>query len=181
MPTGKYPRPKETETVSRYPSLDLFELRGIENGTQGTLDWKNDKETVVSAEFTLEPNLLTLTYTANSKTLTLPVNIIRVRTGFGFKRQFQCPDCNNKCRKLYLIHNTFLCRPCAGLTYQSQRESKVLRLLHRADKLRATIGGDKIQRPKYMRWRTFERIISEIEKIEGQAIEEYRRQKKTKK
>jgi hypothetical protein len=58
-----------------------------------------------------------------------------------------------------------------GLGYRSQRETPRDRLITRAfklkDRLKGKAGiGDYIPKPKWMRWRTYEREIARIEKAE---------------
>jgi hypothetical protein len=75
--------------------------------------------------------------------------------------------------KLYLPNGafTFASRQAYGLAYECQREQSHERALRRAFKLRAKLGangaiGDYIPKPKWMRWTTFERAMTKIEKME---------------
>lgn len=66
----------------------------------------------------------------------------------------------------------FACRHCYDLAYPSQREAEFQRYQRRADKIRERLGwqvgfdsgwGPK---PKGMHWRTFERLVAELEDFE---------------
>jgi hypothetical protein len=75
--------------------------------------------------------------------------------------------------KLYLPNGafTFASRQAYRLAYACQREPTHDRALRRAFKLRAKLGadggiGDYILKPKWMRWRTYERAMARIDKVE---------------
>jgi hypothetical protein len=70
----------------------------------------------------------------------------------------------------------FACRHCYQLAYASAREDTGDRAARRADSLRARLGweagilngsGDK---PKWMRWRTFERLAAEHDQFAGRSM-----------
>ena len=70
----------------------------------------------------------------------------------------------------------FACRHCYRLAYPSQRESPDHRALRRADRIRARLGwepgilnGDGCK-PKWMRWRTFQRLSAEHEAYVGASL-----------
>jgi hypothetical protein len=71
-----------------------------------------------------------------------------------------------------------MCRICARLTYSTQRERARDRHLRAANRLRRSLGGEPgVQsefgpRPKGMHWRTYDRIIDEIERREALALAE---------
>jgi hypothetical protein len=91
---------------------------------------------------------------------------------FGGRRWwFVCPRTGRRAAKLYLPNGafTFASRQAYGLAYACQREPAHERALRRAFKLRGKLGaeggvGDYIPKPKWMRWRTFERALAKIDK-----------------
>jgi hypothetical protein len=94
---------------------------------------------------------------------------------FGGRRWwFVCPRTGRRAAKLYLPNGafTFASRQAYRLAYRSQREAPHDRALRRAFKLRGELGGDGgigdyISKPKWMRWRTFDRAMARIERAEG--------------
>ena len=83
----------------------------------------------------------------------------------GQRAWFLCPaaGCGRRVAVLY-GGDIFACRHCYRLAYPSQRETADDRALRRADRIRARLGwepgilnGDG-SKPKWMRWRTFQRL-----------------------
>jgi hypothetical protein len=93
---------------------------------------------------------------------------------FGGRRWwFICPQTGVRAAKLYLPDGafTFASRRAYRLAYPCQREPAHERALRRAFKLRGKLGaeggiGDYVRKPKWMRWRTFERMMARIDKAE---------------
>jgi hypothetical protein len=86
---------------------------------------------------------------------------------FGGERPwFICPGagCGRRVAKLYGPGKYFLCRHCYDLTYQSQRENRIYRALHRAQGIRRQLGGSANMmepfpgKPKGMHRSTYERL-----------------------
>lgn len=85
---------------------------------------------------------------------------------FGGRRWwFLCPLTNRRVSKLYLPQRAskFAAREAYRIAYRCQRESPRDRALSRAFKARLRLGsgdgiGDYILKPKWMRWRTFDRL-----------------------
>jgi hypothetical protein len=71
----------------------------------------------------------------------------------------------------------FACRHCYRLAYPSAREDLCDRAARRADRLRARLGWEpgilkgNGGKPKWMRWRTFERLAAEHDKFVGRSIQ----------
>ena len=94
---------------------------------------------------------------------------------FGGRRWwFVWPRTAERVSKLHLPNGTytFASRRAYRLGYPSQRESPRDRSITRAFKLRDRLSGeggigDYIPKPKWMRWRTYEREIARIGAAEG--------------
>jgi hypothetical protein len=94
----------------------------------------------------------------------------------GWRAWFCCPGCRQACRVLYGT-NSLRCRKCRGLKYQSQYESSAFRGLDRARKIRRRLGGREPfdgplpPKPRYMRWRTYQRLERLVLQLESMGWE----------
>jgi hypothetical protein len=95
-----------------------------------------------------------------------PVSLGWTACNFGGVRPwFICPGagCARRVAVLYGPGKYFLCRHCYDLVYESQRDNKMYRALHRAQDIRRRLGGSANmmvpfpEKPKGMHWRTYER------------------------
>ena len=95
-----------------------------------------------------------------------PVLLDWTECNLGGKRPwFLCPGCGRRVAILY-VDSLFQCRQCLRLTYQSQREGHLDRLLRRKDKIRKKLGwqdGMEYRKPKGMHRKTYLRLIEEYE------------------
>lgn len=87
----------------------------------------------------------------------------------GERRWFSCParGCGRRVALLY-GGRIFACRHCYGLAYPSQNQPAYLRHTNRANEIRRKLGWDNDEaewmgrKPKGMHWRTFERLVDEL-------------------
>jgi hypothetical protein len=102
---------------------------------------------------------------------------------FGGQRPwFICPGagCGRRVAILYGPGKYFLCRHCYDLSYQSQRDNKMYRALHRAQDIRRRLGGSANmlepfpERPKGMHHDTYMRLFWEHHKAEMERLAEMR-------
>jgi hypothetical protein len=107
-----------------------------------------------------------------------PVRIERTPCNLGGSRHwFICPvvGCGRRVATLY-GGGIFACRRCHQLTYSSSREDAGDRSTRRADRLRARLGWEpgilngEGGKPKWMRWRTFERLAAEHDAFVGASL-----------
>ncbi len=90
----------------------------------------------------------------------------------GERVWFLCParGCRRRVALLY-GGEIFACRHCHNLAYPSQREHGFQRMQRRADTIRCKLGwehGDDFgAKPKGMHWRTFNRLVAELDNFEG--------------
>jgi len=87
----------------------------------------------------------------------------------GHRTWFLCPQCWRRVAALYRAGKYFWCRHCHGLTYASQKKSRMDRLCKKASKIRMRMGGDGNlldcfpDKPKNMHWKTYCRLRRESE------------------
>jgi len=135
----------------------------LEGGTYGIRFWVHEK----SCE---------LDYQKDGESYRYPVYLSRTRCFLGGERiWFRCPadGCGRRVAKLYLGSRYFACRRCYRLTYQSQCYSPRDRALTQAGKIRRSLGGSEgiawpfPDKPKRMRWRTYERLKERCDRYEA--------------
>lgn len=86
----------------------------------------------------------------------------------GWATMFICPVCGSTRQHLYLQHNRFICRKCAGLTYKVQREREVDRAFRRWDKASDQLGGVSwegtcgLRRPKGMHQKRYDDLCERL-------------------
>lgn len=79
----------------------------------------------------------------------------------GTRPWFLCPDCDRRMQVLYLMRGHWMCWRCTRLSYGSQVEKPLYRLMRRAKKLRRRLGGPESLflpfpwKPERMRWQTY--------------------------
>ncbi len=132
-----------------------------------------DRETVASIQMLAEQDRVILIYRHRSggeewKDEQYPVRIVRTPCNLGGSRSwFICPalGCGRRVAILY-GGDIFACRHCYRLAYASAREDTGDRAARCADRLRARLGWEpgilngEGGKPKWMRWRTFERLAA---------------------
>lgn len=109
-----------------------------------------------------------------------PVRIERTSCNLGGSRAwFVCPGsgCGRRVAILYDDGRMYGCRQCCNLAYASTRENAGFRAMRQAERIRARLGwphgilnatGEK---PKWMRWTTFTRLVLRHHQLGFIAIE----------
>lgn len=96
--------------------------------------------------------------------VTVPIRRVRWRFG-GQRRYWTCPNCWRHCEVVVMASRGryWGCRQCLRLRYRSQALAPADRLERRAAKLYAKAGleddAGMIYKHKWMRWRTFNRLM----------------------
>lgn len=82
----------------------------------------------------------------------------------GMRPWWICPSCGRRVAILYGPGKLYACRHCCQLVYSCQREADDDRAMRKADTIRRRLGwrvgiaNPKGAKPKWMHWRTFERL-----------------------
>jgi hypothetical protein len=185
--SGNHWRCGAKSTTDGYRTLDVRRLareRMLRPGYTGGWHWTRDGETVASIQMRAEWDRVVLIYRHRSgagewKDEQYPVRVVRTPCNLGGERPwFVCPalGCGRRVAILY-GGGIFACRHCYQLAYPSAREDISDRAARRADRLRARLdwkpgilngAGTK---PKWMRWRTFERLAAEHDQLVGRSMQ----------
>ena len=80
---------------------------------------------------------------------------------------FLCPDCSKRSRYLYSVPRGLMCSLCAGLYYEAspQRAARGF-MIARHLRARHDIGRDNVK-PKWMHYKTYNRLITRLNTLEG--------------
>ena len=96
----------------------------------------------------------------------------------NYRYWWLCPNCSKRVSVLYCA-GTYVCRHCIGANYGSQLQQPIDRLFSRADTIRQRLGwqsgiahGNQ-GRPKGMHSKTFDRLVTEHDKLVKQIIGGY--------
>lgn len=159
-------------------SLDVNRLqRGgcLVEGWSGNWQWSRGGQPAGSIVIQTHGGHLVLSYRSRSggewEDVKETVRLVPIPCRYGGTRMyFECPGvvggsaCARRVAKLYASGGYFLCRHCYRLAYYSQSEDRWDRLMRRANKIRARLGGAPgtatpfPARPKGMWHRTYERL-----------------------
>jgi len=174
--------------MSKWKTNDLLRLDvawlnkqgSLSPGRAGNITWTrgHGRKSFISFESTRDALRLMFNVSVNGgerEDVRQTIALERTPCRFGGERPwFTCPDCGRRVGVLY-GHRRFLCRHCHALAYDSQCEERHDRLLRRANKIRARLGGEPglyaiIMKPKRMRWTTFERMKAEARRLEMECL-----------
>jgi hypothetical protein len=139
-------------------------------GSWGDWQWSVHGRVIASIGVRAKVDRVILTYRhgrdGDGKDEEYPVLITRTVCNLGGTRAwFICPTAGCLRRVALLYGGTiFACRHCYQLVYASSREDAGDRARRRADRIRARLGwksgilNGAGLKPKWMRWRTFQRL-----------------------
>lgn len=176
-------RPGWKSNTRDYLRLDIRYLarRGfLSPGSASSLSWSFGGESRSTIDVRAQPGSVVLNYRVRPcggewTPVQEIVDIIQVPCRYGGTRPMGlCPGCGRRVLVLY-GRRYFRCRACHGLAYSSQSEMERDRMMNRAHKLRERLGGEPgmgswTQKPKWMRWATYERMVDEIHALEEGSI-----------
>ncbi len=174
----------KSTTESKY-ALDirfLKKMNFLRPGIVGTLTWSRKGKQVGAISFKTKSDYIILDYKFRERgndweDVKQTVTFDRTPCHYGGCRTwFLCPRCEKRVALLYLSSKFFLCRHCYDLTYTSQQENEVARLMSKAQKIRKKIGADPnlsipiLFKPKYMHQKTFDRLRMQADEANYQSM-----------
>lgn len=162
-------------------SVSFMKKQGWFNGTSGTgsMNWSKGGEKIASIGYSVLADRVMLDYRVNGKPVKETVWLNKTPCNYGGSRiWFQCPHCGKRSGVLYLAGELFVCRKCSGLHYASQSENEYDRAARAARKVRKRLDGDEylelpiVRKPKWMHWKTFDRLRQKDEALTDKVNEE---------
>lgn len=188
--SGDWYRFDKKTTTAECHSVDvcyLYRHDLLRNGHRFSLRWsRGEKQTaaISGAVCGSHPNRVVFLYRYRPpdgewEDVQEPVELAWTPCNFGGERPwFLCPgmDCGRRVAVLYGPGRYFLCRHCYDLRYESQRESKIYRALHRAQGIRKKLGGSANMtvpfpgKPKGMHHKIYDRLWREHHEAEMEQL-----------
>lgn len=154
--------------------LDIRWMRAkgwLRPGTSGSIQWNRWGESIGSISYSAHESGLFTTWTilsgddSGSKvSISIPIRGRPCRFG-GERLYWGCPSCGRTCEVLVLANTARFwgCRRCLRTRYHSQGLQPADRMQQRADAIYDRLGGaddrDLVHKPKWMRWKTFNRLM----------------------
>lgn len=177
--SGWYERRNVKPTVEAGRSLDVrdWQRRGLlKPGLRFIVEWGQQGDLTLGIAVRMDEHHVVLAYRylngdGSLTTVEYPVALDWTPQTFSGRRVwFRCPTegCGRRVAILHLGGFRFACRHCQGLVYSSQRETAIDRNLRRARKIMRQLGGrgpatgSYPKKPKGMRWRTYHRLIFDV-------------------
>lgn len=166
-------------TTDSFRNLDVRRLAragALRPGFSGGWQWLREGEVIASIQIRSEQYQIILCYRYRSggenwQDAEYPVRIERTACHLGGTRPwFLCPasSCGRRVAILF-GGGIFACRHCHELAYPSTREDSGDRAARCADHIRARLGwepgilNDEGEKPKWMRWQTFDHLTAKHE------------------
>lgn len=113
-------------------------------------------------------------YTHKSKPYRYSIQLTKTSCHYGsYRYWWLCPKCSQRVSVLYCA-GLYVCRTCIGANYGSQLQQPIDRLFSRIADIRARLGWQQGvihglgARPRYMHSKTFDRLVSEHDRLSAQ-------------
>ena len=141
---------KETCEAQHWLDVRFMRKQGwLFNGAMGSLSWRCRGEPSGNIGYRVANGFLVLTYkhqrhrSAEWEPGEQYIPILSMACHYGGKRYWwQCLRCGRRVAVLYGAGKYFLCRHCHNLSYSSQHESKMDRLIRKSNKNKVRLGGE---------------------------------------
>jgi hypothetical protein len=181
MPKGfHYGRTQTRAYTGEYHRISASIFKNLISVPLGTYSLRTEYLSDEHNKFALKENengIRYLTFTINEKPHRIALKYDN--RSASNKLYITCPYCHKQRQSLYAIKNAYACRQCIGLHYACQSERPQERLMRRIRKLRKELWGydwpdvnnmfKKVlcwPKPKFMRWKTFEKKRNKIIELE---------------
>lgn len=115
-----------------------------------------------------------VSYTHRSKPYKYSIQLSKTSCHYGGHRYWwHCPKCYQRTSILYCA-GLYVCRHCIGANYGSQLQQPIDRAFSRLNTLRTKLGWQRGAihgigaRPRYMHSKTFDRLVSEHDRLSAE-------------
>lgn len=183
--SGRWFRSRERLTTEDLHQIDIRQMKRqgvLYPNYPGTFSWTEDDSSSESINYEMHRGRLKMKYFVrcdsqqNHYIEEIEFDSTSCHLG-GERYWFLCPCCKTRVTTLYRLHNVYRCRHCHNLSYRSQSESELDRLIRKSRKLRSRLGCSERLfipisiRPKGMHNSTFEWLSREEREATLAALE----------
>src|SRR5699024_1910944 len=109
-------RPKQTVEGTKY--ISISDIKNLGAGNTYTLSWNDE-----SINIDRHPDNAVIRYIFNDERISSYVGIDTTKVGYGIRSWLNCPACERRTAKIYLVKGLFACRHCHDLTYMTCQAS----------------------------------------------------------
>ena len=179
--SGRWSMGLSKATTDDHDDIDIrwMNKRGLlEPGKQGSLSWSRVGGNTGSVSYRVERDRMILSYKHLSRyrrweEVTQTIQFTQTPCNFGgYRKWFRCPNCDRRVAIICGAGTSSPPRQCYDLTYTTRKGKAYYRLLEKADNIRERLGkdsGEISQKPKGMHFKTYYRLLDELEAIENRA------------
>jgi len=165
----------------RFDVRRLRKSRPLLPGTAGVWTWTRDGDATGQMQYRIEHTSIEFRYRvtedeSEGEDVCIVVPLRSRRCRFGGSRAYMLCPCCFKAREVIVMTTSgrqWGCRTCLRLRYQSQRLAPADRMQRRADTLYDRAGTDygegMVLKRKWMRWRTFNRLMDRANNLSSAA------------
>ncbi|RVP93314.1 hypothetical protein CN069_33885, partial [Sinorhizobium meliloti] len=106
-------------TVEETKHIYIQKVKNIPKNIAVTYSWGDDNQISIVSK----GDYIALVYSIKGELITTEVNLDSTNVGYGKRLWFNCPMCEERTARLYLVGKYFSCRKCHNLTYLTCQES----------------------------------------------------------
>jgi len=169
------------DTVEKCKRIDIRYLKRhglLKNGISSGLSWTCKGKPVGNIGFKVFNEVIKLSFQFRKgigewQKIEQEIHFDQTTCNYGGSRKwFKCPDCKRRVSVLCSNGPRFLCRHCCDLTYLSQNERGIDRIISKKHKLGKRIfetyeSGRGFWKKKGMHWKTYEKLLVEYKRLDG--------------
>ena len=180
--SGNWYRGSSRVTTEEVKRIDIRYLnkQGLLNPNRtGKLSWNIGGEPSGNINYTMYEDTMTLNFKwqrygcEDWQSVKQTICFDRTPCNYGGERKwFLCPHCHTRVAVLYGADVEFSCRHCYRLSYSSQGEDYMDRMMRKSNKISAKLLEDEngyFDKPKGMHWRTYNNLILDFQSADNQA------------
>jgi hypothetical protein len=136
----------------------------LKAGASGSFKWKVNGEQIGAISFHTSQTSIVLSYLIDqSESVKQAIRLDETACNLGgYRKWFCCQKCSRRCEVLYYRYSRFHCRTCQNLTYETQSQSKLDRMIRRYHKLQDKMfDEDSYSKKKGIHLRTYHKLWDE--------------------